>query len=165
MRAESVHAALLVLIIGGLGLAVFAYLETTIPALQHVCSLSPFFSCSKVDQSGYTSTLGIPDYAIGIAGYLALLAIDVPLFVTWRRDLLKGLVVVSGLGVAVAVYLGYVELAIIHALCPVCFSTYLVDGLVFLLSLWLLVSGRRAGEQDDATSEKDAAAAGPSPTP
>ena len=79
---------------------------------------------------------------IGIAGFVVLLGLEIPLFRTWRRDLLTGVLAVSGLGLVVAVYLGYVELDIIHALCPICFSTYVVDGLVFLLSLWLFLAGR-----------------------
>lgn len=142
MKAESVHAALLLLVIAGLGLATFAALETVIPALQNSCSVSQFFSCHAVDASGHTTILMVQDWAIGIAGFVVLLALEIPLFRTWRRDLLTGVLAVSGLGVVVAVYLGYVELDIIHALCPICFSTYVVDGLVFLLSLWLFLAGR-----------------------
>ncbi|MCI4320591.1 MAG: vitamin K epoxide reductase family protein [Thermoplasmata archaeon] len=165
MRAETVHAALLVLIVAGLGLSAFAAYETVYPAAAGICSISPFFSCSKVDQSGHTTTLNVADWKIGIAGFVALLAVDVPLYITWRRDLLQGLVALSGIGVGVSLYLGYVELAVIHALCPVCFSTYLVNAVVFLLSLWLLLSSRGADEKDEDTPESDSPSAGPSPTP
>ena len=85
---------------------------------------------------------------------------------SWRRDLLQGVVAVSGIGLVVAVYLGYVELAVIHALCPVCFSTYLMDGVVFLLSLWLLLSGRGADANDEDDPPKpDSSVPGASPTP
>jgi uncharacterized membrane protein len=142
MKAESVHAALLLLVIAGLGLATFATLESSIPALQNSCSVSAFFSCHAVDTSGHTMIAWVPDWSIGLGGFLVLLALEIPLFRTWRRDLLTGVVAVSGLGLLVSVYLGYVELDVIHALCPICFSTYVVDGLVFLLSLWLFWTGR-----------------------
>jgi uncharacterized membrane protein len=142
MRAESVHAALLLVIVAGLGLAIFATLESSIPELQNVCSISPFFSCSKVDSSGHTSVGPIPDWTVGVGGFLLLLALDVPLYRTWRRDLLLSVVVVSALGLVAAAYFGYVELDVIHALCPVCFSTYVADAIVFLLALWLYVAGR-----------------------
>jgi uncharacterized membrane protein len=153
MKAESVHAALLLLVIAGLGLAVYATLETYIPAFQGVCSVSPFFSCSRVVASGDTGTLGVPDWLIGVGGFLVLLGLEVPLFRTWRRDLLTGVVVVSGLGLAVSAYLGYVELGVIHALCPICFTSYVVDGLVFLLSLWLFVEGRSRPQTDTDDDE------------
>ena len=158
MKAESVHAALLLLVIVGLGLAVFATLETYIPALQNSCQVSAVVSCSKVDTSGHTTTLEIPDWSIGVGGFVVLLGLEIPLYRTWRRDLLTGILVVSGLGIVVSVYLAYVELDVIHALCPVCFSTYLTNGFVFLLSLWLFLAGRASGpsadgEADDASDD------------
>jgi uncharacterized membrane protein len=165
MRAETVHAALLVVLVVGLGLSAYAAYETFNVAAQGYCSVSKFLSCSAVDESGHTSTLGVPDWLIGVAGFVALVALDIPLYVTWRRDLLQGVVALSALGIVVALYLGYVELAIIHALCPVCFSTYLVDAIAFLLSLWLLLSSRGTGEKDDETPEPDSTAAGPAATP
>jgi uncharacterized membrane protein len=163
MRAETLHAALLVVLVAGLGLSAFAAYETLNPSVASVCSVSAFVSCSKVDQSGHTTTLGVPDWLIGIGGFVVLLALDVPLYATWRRDLLTAVVAVSGLGLAVAVYLATVELTVIHALCPVCFSTYLLDGAAFGLSLWLLVSSRRADPDDDEPpSESTDATSGPS---
>jgi uncharacterized membrane protein len=148
MRAESVHAALLVLVVAGLGLSCFATYETLNPSVAQVCSPTHYISCSAVDGSGHTMTLGVPDWLIGVAGFVLLLAIDVPLYLTWRRELLTGLVAVSGLGLAVAVYLAVIELTVINALCPVCFSTYVVVGLVFLLSLRLFLSSRGADSED-----------------
>ncbi|MFI5412995.1 MAG: vitamin K epoxide reductase family protein [Candidatus Lutacidiplasmatales archaeon] len=165
MRAESAHAALLLMIIAGLGLAVFATLETYIPALQSACSVNPFLSCSKVDTSGHTTTFGIPDWSVGVGGFLFLLALDIPLYRTWRRDLLTGVVVVSFLGLVTSAYFAYVELAIIHALCPVCFSTYVADGLVFVLALWLFLAGRGsdrpARDSDDAPEKTESAPPAP----
>lgn len=158
MRAESVHAALLMVVIIGLGLAVFAALESVIPALQGVCTVSLFFSCSRVDSSAYTTTLGVQDYFIGIAGFLILLGLAIPLFRTWRRDLLKAVVGFSAVGLAIAAYFAYVELAVIHAFCLVCFSTYVADAAVLGLSLWLLRSSASApddSEEDQAGSRDD----------
>ncbi|MFI5415390.1 MAG: vitamin K epoxide reductase family protein [Candidatus Lutacidiplasmatales archaeon] len=161
MKAESVHAALLLFVVAGLGLSVFATLETYIPALQNVCSVSPFFSCSAVDRSNHTTTLGVPDWAIGVAGFVVLLVLDIPLYLTWRRDLLQAVVVVSGLGLAASAYFAYVELAIIHAVCPVCFSTYVADAVVFLLSLW----GFRSSRPTDDGEEPERSESTPSPSP
>jgi uncharacterized membrane protein len=153
MKAESVHAAILLFVVAGLGLSVFATAETYFPSLQNGCSISPFLSCSKVDSSGHTTILEVPDWAIGLGGFVLLLGLDIPLYRTWRRDLLKAVVVVSALGLVVSAYLSYVELAIIQALCPVCFSTYVADALVFLLSLWLLRSSR-ASDDDEVTDSE-----------
>jgi uncharacterized membrane protein len=152
MRAESAHAALLVVIVAGLALAGFATYETFVPAAAGICSINQFVSCSAVDKSGHTSTLGVPDWAVGLGGFLVLLGLDVPLYRTWRRDLLKAVVVVSGLGLVASAYFAYVELAVIGALCPVCFSTYVADAAAFALSFWLLRSSSSASDADDEGS-------------
>lgn len=142
MRAESLHAIILLATIVGAGLSVFAYAETVDPALQHDCSVNVFFSCAKVDQSGQTTILGIPDWSIGLGGFVGLLLIDIPLYRTWKTAWLRALTVVSAIGVAVSVYLAYVELFRIDALCPVCLSAYLANLVVFAAGLGLLLKGR-----------------------
>jgi uncharacterized membrane protein len=151
MRAETAHAVLLLVVIAGLGLAVFATAETFDLGLRSACSVNPYISCSKVDSSGHTTVGIVPDWAIGVAGFVVLLVLELPLYATWRRDLLAGLVIVSGLGVIASLYFGYVELVVISALCPVCFSTYLANAVVFLLGTWLFLKGRttESGANDD----------------
>ncbi len=157
MRAESLHALILLAAIVGVGIAGFALAETVDPALQHDCSVNVFFSCSKVDQSGQTTILGIPDWSIGLGGFLLLLAIDLPLYATWRPTLLYALTAVAAIGVGVSVYLGYVELFRINALCPVCLSAYLSDFIVFAGGLALVRKARaRDPDAEGASTGKSA---------
>lgn len=147
MRAETLHAIVLVALVVGLGLSLFADAETHDKALQNDCSVNPFFSCSKVDQSGQTTTLGLPDYLIGIGGFVLMLAIDVPLYRSWRPELLYLLTAVSAGGLVVSLWLAYVELFQIDALCPVCLSAYLANLAAFVAALTLLLKARSgAGE-------------------
>ena len=163
MRAESLHAALLIVVIAGLGLSLYATYETFTPSAQAGCTINSKISCATVDQSGHTTTFGIPDWAIGVAGFALLLVLDVALYATWRPELLKAVVLVSGLGLVAAAYLLYVEVVVIGGLCPVCFSTYVVDGAAFGLSLQLWrLSARADASDDDAESapEKERTASG-----
>ncbi len=147
MRAETLHALLLLALIVGLGASIFAYAESVDVSLQRDCSVNVFFSCSKVDQSGQTTTLGLPDYAWGIGGFLAMLALDIPLYVSWRASLLRALAALSGLGVLLSADLTYIELVRIDALCPVCLTAYLSNLLAFLLFVALLHRGRRGTDE------------------
>lgn len=131
MDARTLHAILPVAIVVGLGFSIFAAYETVYPAAESACSVSAFVSCSKVDQSAYTTTFGIPDYWAGIVGFAAMLAVDIPLLRTWKPRWLHGLLVLSGLGVVAAVYLAYVELVLISALCIICTGAYLSNVVVF----------------------------------
>jgi len=150
MRAETLHALLLLSIIVGLGFAVFAYAESVDPALRSSCTVNPFFSCSKIDNSGMTTTLGIQDYAWGIGGFVILLALDIPLFRTWRRDLLTAIVGVSAIGVGLSLYLGYLELAVIQGLCPICLGAYLSDAVAFGSAFRLWWIGRKNAAAETA---------------
>jgi uncharacterized membrane protein len=137
MRSETLHAILPLVIVAGLAFSLFAAAESVDPALRGFCSVSPFLSCSKVDQSNYTTTLGIPDYAIGIAGFVALFVLDVQAYRRGRGRWLDALTVVSGLGLVLSGYWGYLELGRIHALCIICFGAYLSNVATLTTALLL----------------------------
>ncbi len=157
MRAATVHTIILLAAFAGLLVSGWAAYESTHPAVQGTCTVNAFVSCAAVDTSGHTTTLGVPDWAIGIGGFVLLIALDIPLYRTWKRPWLLAVTGFAGLGIATSVYFAYIELAIIHAFCLVCFSAYLADAVVLAGALYLIRSGR--------TSREEAAApAGPEPT-
>jgi uncharacterized membrane protein len=136
----------------GLIVAIYAGLETLDTSLRSSCTISSFFSCSAVDSSGHTTTLGIPDAAIGIAGFIVILIVA-GLAERRTADLrsLYALLFVTTAGVAVASYFAYVELAIIHALCPVCTTAYAFGVLAWVGAIALTVRFRA----DAASSETE----------
>ena len=137
MRSETLHAILPLAIVAGLAFGLFSAAETLDPALRGFCSVSPFLSCSKVDQSNYTTTLGIPDYAWGIGGFVLLFLLDVQVYRLGRGRWLDGLTLVSAAGFAFSVYFAAVELVLIHALCLVCFASYVSIAVVLVTALLL----------------------------
>jgi uncharacterized membrane protein len=155
--ARALHRLLFLLLLAGLAASVYAAIEVLVPAAANACTVNALFSCSAVDQSGLTSIGPIPDWVIGVAGFGLMLAIDLPLQRTYTPRLLDAILLLSVAGLAVAAYLSYVEIFLIHALCPVCLSTYILDAGVLLVAivLWRL---RRAPEEgrDSAASELSA---------
>ncbi len=151
MDARTLHALLPVAIVIGLAFSVFAAYETVYPAAESACSVNAFVSCAKVDQSGQTTTFGIQDYWIGLAGFIVLLAVDIPLFRTWKPTWLYVLFGFSTLGVVAAIYLAYVELVVIGALCLICTGAYLSNVVVFGAAVALLRQSRR--ERASAATE------------
>jgi uncharacterized membrane protein len=73
MRTRSWRS--LVYFAAGLGLivAIFAAAEYFDASLRSACSVNSFFSCTLIDQSNYTTTLGVPDYLWGIGGFVVIL--------------------------------------------------------------------------------------------
>jgi uncharacterized membrane protein len=149
MRAETLHQIVLAAVIVGLGLSLYAGYETVNAAAANSCSFSVVFSCSKVLLSGKTTTLGVADWILGALGFAALLAVDLPLYRSWDRRLLGALLGLASGGLVLAIYLATIEVTQIGALCPVCFGTYVADGIVLAAGFALY---RRARETDDPPS-------------
>jgi uncharacterized membrane protein len=79
--------------------------------------------CETVQLSEYAEFVGLPVAFHGMVGYLVLMIVSlVGLQPKWidRREPTVLLVVLSGIGVLFAVYLTYLEAAVIHAWCRWC---------------------------------------------
>jgi uncharacterized membrane protein len=97
--------------------------------------------CSVVNSSSYAEVSGIPVALIGVGGYLAILVI---LLAENRSKFFKqnATMIIFGLalvGFFFTVYLIYVELALIHALCPFCVTSQITMTILFILSVIRLV--------------------------
>ena len=93
--------------------------------------------CSKVNSSVYSEVDGIPVAVIGAGGYAVIAAL---LFLEDRNQFLKqnGTMIVFGLalvGFLFTLYLVYVEIALIHALCPFCLTSQISMTIIFILSI------------------------------
>lgn len=97
--------------------------------------------CSVVNSSVYSEVYGIPVALVGFLGYSAILAV---LMFTSRSKFLgsNASLIVFGLcltGFLFTVYLIYVEIALIRALCPFCLASQAIMTLLFAVSVILLV--------------------------
>lgn len=153
MNPKSLRSAILLAGLLGLLVSLFAAAEFYEASLRSICSLNGFFSCGAVDQSGKTSTLGIPDYLWGIGGFVLILIVA---GVADKRSadvrpayLLLG---VTTLGVVLSLYFLYVELVQIDALCLVCVAAYLF-GVATWVGAIALVRRVRAGEGPAASPD------------
>ena len=93
--------------------------------------------CSTVNSSRYSEVNGIPVAAIGVLGYAAILGI---LLLEDRNDFLKknGTMILFGIslmGFLFTLWLVYVEVALLHALCPFCVTSQITMTLIFILSV------------------------------
>lgn len=147
MRPQTLHGIILAGAVVGLALSIFAMLETIDPALQSACSVDPLFSCGAVTTSGHTTIFGIPDWSIGLAGFILLVGLDVPLYRTWKRSYLTGILALSIIGLGLSLYLAYVEVFVIGHVCPVCLGTYIANGFVLWAALGLWVKGKEIREE------------------
>jgi len=143
MRTKDIRSVIYLAAGFGLIAAIYTYIETVDASLQSTCNVNSFVSCGAVASSGRTTVLGIPDSFIGIGGFVLILLIAA-VAETQRRNLLWPtlLFLFTTLGVAFSLYFLYVELALIHALCPVCLTAWVFGWVAWFGSIALFLRMR-----------------------
>ena len=130
----------------GLGVSIYlSYVEVT-----HTRALcGPVGDCNAVQSSPYAKLFGV--LPIGIAGAIGYIAILVVwLWRRYRKDALSRIAGLGMFGMALfgtlfSVYLTYLEIFVIHAVCIWCLSSAVIITAIMLLNLpsitqWLAIS-------------------------
>ena len=107
-----------------------AYIETQ--AVAAICG--PVGDCNTVQTSAYAKLFGIPIGVIGMVAYAAMLAVWV-----WGRARDHGLprwllLAMTAFGVAFSIYLTYLEIFVIRAVCMWCLTSAVVMTALLLVS-------------------------------
>lgn len=125
----------------GIGIAFYlTYVET-----QNVAAVcGPVGDCNTVQSSRYARLAGVPVGLIGLIGYIAIL-------IAWATNrFAKGrladlaavaLMAMTLFGVLFSLYLTYLELAVIHAVCIWCLSSAVIMALLLVISVWPAMLG------------------------
>ena len=92
--------------------------------------------CAKVNSSSYSELLGIPIAAFGFAVYIAILVLSA---LESRRSITPGLSILAAFGLSLfgviySVWLTYVEVAVLRAICPFCLASAIVIGAILVVS-------------------------------
>jgi uncharacterized membrane protein len=122
--------------LAGLGLLVSLYL-TWIKVANTSAFCGGVGDCESVNASRYSEVGGVPIAAMGAAAYAAmliLLAVE-PRSEFWRQ---WSPIAVFGLGFAgtlYSAYLTYIEIAVLHAVCPYCVVSAIAVTSVFVISV------------------------------
>ena len=97
--------------------------------------------CSTVNASRYSEVNGIPVAVFGVIGYLAILAVH---YFENRNRFFKqnGTLIIFGMaltGFLFTLWLIYVEVAILRALCPFCVTSQAAMTVIFIIAVIRLV--------------------------
>ena len=106
-----------------------------------------FGSCERVNTSKWATFAGAPVAAWGLGFYVATLAIAVAGTsprLAQRREISYVLAVMSATGVAFSVWLTYLELYVIDAICRYCVMSALIVTAIFIVSVADVVMQPRA---------------------
>jgi len=120
-----------VLSVAGVADAAYLVWEWYAAATSTACDINNYFSCTTVRNSVYSSFLGIPTAAVGLGGFLILLALFVLAFRgrerlgPWPVDI--WLLLFATLGALVGLALSFIEIFVINAVCLFCAAGFALD--------------------------------------
>jgi len=129
----------------GLFVALYLTLYKTGAIGQITCSIG---SCETVNTSRWSTLMGLPVAAWGLGFYIvALLVAIAGTADRWADDRAPSvaLVALSGWGVLFSLWLTYLELFVIHAICMWCIISAIIVTLIFITSLLDLRDYGRGG--------------------
>jgi len=132
---------LLSYILAGIGLIDSIYLSwVDLTHTQAFCGGSG--DCQTVANSPYSEIAGIPIAFLGIGGYLAIIAL---LFLETRSQFWSqnSPLIIFGItlaGTLYSAYLTYLELAVIHAICPYCVVSAIMMTLLLIIAIVRLMN-------------------------
>lgn len=126
-------ASVLLALAGAVDSAYLAFLKFT----GTVAACSDIGDCEAVNNSKYAEIGGIPLALLGLLGYLAILAFLIleTQFPSWRESLHLGVFGFTLAGTIYSVYLTYIEIFVLHAVCPYCVVSAVVMLLLFVISI------------------------------
>ena len=134
-------------LLAGLGILISGYL-TWVHASNTIPFCAGIGQCDLVQSSSYAQIFGLPVAYLGLATYLALLAL-IALRTSARGVAAEGALLLQFLlllgGVLFSGWLTYVEVFILEAICPWCVASAIVITLLFGLTARDVWRAQRAG--------------------
>ncbi len=124
------------LLVSALGLLIAAYLtyEHLTAAATLACPDTGAINCAKVTTSRYSELLGVPVAVLGLGYFAAMTALCLPpLWTRPQAGVAQLRLVLSGAGLLFAVYLIWVELFRLSAICLWCTAVHALTLLLFAI--------------------------------
>jgi len=132
--------AIAVLAIAGVAVSAVSLQRHYAKSATAFCELEERFNCDIVNRSEYSSVMGIPVAGIGVAGYGVLFALAT--VYRSRKGTPVRLLVMALAGLALALYLTYVEGYVLETWCILCLSSL---ALIVMITVLASVVRARAG--------------------
>ncbi|MEM3186209.1 MAG: vitamin K epoxide reductase family protein [Conexivisphaerales archaeon] len=120
----------------GIAIAIYDAYEYITEDFRY-CSINSRFSCGAVFASGHTSIFGIPFYILGLIWFPLVLLSGLASIKSRGEASGQYLLLLLIVGDIFTIYLWYLELVVIGAICPVCLSLYIVN---YILTAVVLAS-------------------------
>ncbi len=124
------------------GYLTYDHLYPTQPAF---CVEDTWWDCGQVLHGPYNNMFGIPYAILGLLGFVLILLFSIVRLVHWDRNYTGNFFLIALLfalvGAILAWYLTYLELFVIEAICPYCFTCCLLVTIVLGIDLYGFLKG------------------------
>ena len=124
---------------GILFFSLVGFLDATYLTIQHygrgILPCYVFEGCDKVITSSYATIKGVPISLFGAIYYLTVLASLILFFDTENKKILRILIYLPVLGFAVSIFLLFLQIFIIKAICFYCIISLISSTALFILGL------------------------------
>ncbi len=104
------------------------------------CSTSIFVDCGRVLDSTYAVLFGIPLALLGALHYAVMFVLAIAAFTSGKRLFRRFLFFSTAVGILVSVYLVYLQLGIIGAICLYCMASALISLVLYVLARAIFTS-------------------------
>lgn len=128
--------------LAALAVSVYLTVEHFDQHLTLACPETGTINCAKVTTSKWSHLAGIPVAVLGLAYFVVMTSVLLTPGV--RRELQTLRVVLASGGVAMVLYLVYIELFRVDAICLWCTAVHALTLIMFAATLWSATSDARA---------------------
>lgn len=144
MKLKIFLSTIIVLAFLGVADSSYALYQHYAPPETSSCDVNETISCTAINQSDYSVLLGMPVAGLGMAGYALISALAVAMMVQFRK-LLAGwlLLAVTIVALIFSLWLTWIEVFILKAVCPLCVLSLLAITAITVLALLVSLLSRR----------------------
>lgn len=134
--AKFILIIILVVSLAGIIDSSYALYQHYSPEELSRCDFSETISCTAVNRSEYSALFGVPVAGIGAAGYILFASLAGAGLMRWLTKglIFQLLVPIALIALGVSLWLTYVEIFILKAVCPLCVVSLALVTSIFVLS-------------------------------
>ncbi len=135
-------------------IALLGFADATYLVIEHYLNAIPpcaIGSCELVLTSAYSRVFGLPVSLPGALYYLALLVLFTMYLDTKREKVLRVALLLSPLGFLVSLYFFVIQAFVLHAFCQYCIGSAITSTLIFIISLYTLITYRKEAQKENMT--------------
>lgn len=134
------------LALAGLGVSTFLTIEHYSTTKHFACPQNAVLNCVKVTTSEWSEIHGVPVALLGLFFYVVMAALTLPIALT--EPLHRVRLAVAATGPIMVVWLVYVELFKVNAICLWCTAVHIITVAMFATILWHFELARHEQNQE-----------------